>query len=151
MRHIEANIQEACVRWFRYQYQQYAAMLFAVPNGGSRNAKEAENLKRQGVLAGVSDLILLVGNGEFNALCVEMKQPTGKHTQRQKEWQKQAEKYQNKYVVCHSIEEFMDEVQTYLKNIDENKTKCPHCGMRHPLVAINGICGKCAEKLYGKG
>jgi len=32
------------------------------------------------------------------------------------------------------------------QNID--KTICPNCGLRHPLVAEFGYCGKCAEKMY---
>ena len=35
------------------------AFLFAVPNGGYRNKIEAANLKRQGVIAGVPDFILI--------------------------------------------------------------------------------------------
>ena len=32
---------------------------FAIPNGGSRDVREARNLKRQGVQAGVPDLVIL--------------------------------------------------------------------------------------------
>lgn len=44
---------------------------FAVPNGGSRNKLEAINLKREGVKAGVSDLIIITRD---KVLFLEMKQ-----------------------------------------------------------------------------
>lgn len=43
-------------------------MCWHTPNGGSRNVKEAANLKRIGTLAGVSDLLLLRPPGVFCAL-----------------------------------------------------------------------------------
>ncbi|MGL5958284.1 MAG: VRR-NUC domain-containing protein, partial [Phocaeicola sp.] len=44
-------------------------LLFAVPNGGSRNKIEAANLKRQGATAGVSDVICLIPKKGFASLC----------------------------------------------------------------------------------
>lgn len=49
--------------------------LFAVPNGGNRNAKEAARLKREGVKAGVSDLVLAIPRFGFHGLFLELKQP----------------------------------------------------------------------------
>ncbi len=43
---------------------------YAIPNGGSRNAIEAKNLKSEGVRAGVSDLCIILPN---KTLYVEMK------------------------------------------------------------------------------
>lgn len=45
----------------------------AVPNGGQRDAREAANLKTQGVLAGMPDLIILFPGGI--QVFVEMKAP----------------------------------------------------------------------------
>lgn len=64
MKHHEHNLQTACVRWFRYQYPK--DIILAVPNGGSRdNKKEAARLKAEGVLAGVSDLIIFSEKKSF--------------------------------------------------------------------------------------
>lgn len=42
---------------------------FAVPNGGQRSKSEAAKLKRMGVLAGVSDIgVILPPNGQYGAL-----------------------------------------------------------------------------------
>ena len=59
MRDEEHRLQSACVRWFRYQFPALAHSLFAVPNGGRRDAATGARLKDEGVLAGVSDLVLL--------------------------------------------------------------------------------------------
>ena len=116
--HIESKIQQACVRWFRLQYPSIARLLFAVPNGGARKGLEAKIMKGEGVTAGVSDLILLVSNGEYSSLCIEMKTPskTSKQTDHQKQWQNLTEAHGNKYVVCHSVEEFRDAVNDYITN-----------------------------------
>lgn len=116
-RHIESRLQIACVRWFRLQYRPLSLMLFAVPNGGARSLVEARIMKAEGVTAGVSDLILLVPRGDYNALCIEMKTQSKNSKQRdmQIEWQRQAEANGSKYVVCRSIEDFITEVNDYMQ------------------------------------
>lgn len=114
MRHNESKLQQSCVRYFRYTYPQYAHLLFAVPNGGYRNAKEASILKSEGVVAGVSDLILLVPKNGIGALCIEMKESKGVQREAQKMWQKETEKVGNKYVIVRSFDEFREAVIDYL-------------------------------------
>lgn len=114
MRGEEANIQAACVRVFRLKWPELACMLFAIPNGGSRNPIEAHNLKLQGVLPGVTDMILLVPNHTNASMCIEMKAAKGRQTDYQKEFQAAAEKFGNKYVICRSVDDFLREVTTYL-------------------------------------
>ena len=114
MRNVESKIQIACVNWFRYQYPQYKKLLFSVPNGGARNNITGAILKAEGALAGVSDLILLKSYGCYSSLCIEMKQPNGRQQDSQKEWQKAVESVGNKYVVCRSLEEFIEVVNDYL-------------------------------------
>jgi hypothetical protein len=114
MRHLESNIQRSCVRWFRLQWPEYAGILFAVPNGGGRHKLEAAILKAEGVFPGVSDLILLTGRHGYNSLCLEIKTDTGRQSDAQKEWQKQAENAGSKYVVCRSVNEFISIVNDYL-------------------------------------
>lgn len=113
----EHRIQVACVRWFRLQYSQFRNILFAIPNGGRRDAITGVRLKDEGATAGVSDLILLKSNRFYGALCIEMKKPGGSQSPAQKEWQKEVEAMGNKYVVCHSLEEFMKVVKEYFANI----------------------------------
>lgn len=116
-RHNESNLQIACVRWFRCQYPKLAKILFSVPNGGTRNSREAGFLKAEGVTAGVSDLILLKPNGQYPYLCIEMKAGKNKQTQHQIEFQKSIEKAGGKYVICRSVDEFITEINQYLKGV----------------------------------
>jgi len=134
--HEESRLQEACVTWFRLQYPKLALLLFAVPNGGKRTHRtivvngrvityspEAKQMKKEGVTAGVADLILLKPSGGYASLCIEMKTTEKGSEQResQKAWQKAAEEAGNKYVVCRTLEEFMAVINEYLH--PEKKSK----------------------------
>jgi hypothetical protein len=114
MKSREAEIQTCCIRWFRFQFSALSKLLIAVPNGGSRNAREAVNLKLQGVTPGVSDLILLIPKNGFGCLCIEMKTDKGKQSEHQSSWQKEVEKHGNKYVLCRSFDEFRNEILSYI-------------------------------------
>lgn len=109
LRHIESGIQQSCVKWFRYAFPQY--IIFSIPNGGSRNAIEAANLKKEGALAGASDLMIVA---ERRVLFVEMKKPGGKQQKTQKEFQHRVEVLGHKYVVCYSLDDFMQKVKDWL-------------------------------------
>ncbi len=116
----EHNLQVACVEWFRYQYPRLTMRLFAVPNGGYRDRKTASKLKDEGVISGVSDLILLKPNRHFHALLIEMKvtEKYSRQSDEQKKWQNDLTRLDEyKYVVCRSIDDFMREVNDYLKGI----------------------------------
>lgn len=74
MQPSERNFQVCVVNTLR----SAGYYVFAVPNGGSRNIREARNLKMQGVTAGVSDLIILLHKKIY---FVELKNPNGKGRQ----------------------------------------------------------------------
>ena len=109
-RHIEESIQVACVKWFRLQYPNL--VIFAVPNGGSRNLYEAKNMKESGTLAGVADLVI-VGNGG-RVLFVEMKAGKNKQEDSQVLFQNKVEKLGHKYIICRSREQFIKEVDLWV-------------------------------------
>ena len=102
MKQEESILQSACVRWFRLQYPNL--VIYAVPNGGSRNVREAQRLKTEGVLAGVADLVVLLPQGK--SLYIEMKVKGNKQTLNQKEFQQKAEVLGHTYAVCYSFEDF---------------------------------------------
>ena len=112
----EHRIQCACVRWFRLQYPHMAHNLFAVPNGGRRDKVTGAKLKAEGQLAGVSDLIFLKRNSTYGALLIEMKTPTGRQADTQKQWQQLIEQDGFKYVVCRSLYDFQREIINYLNS-----------------------------------
>lgn len=109
-RHIEEGIQTACVNWFRLTYKRY--ICFAVGNGGSRNKIEAANMKKAGVLAGVSDLIIIADRA---VLFVEMKTPKGRQSIRQKEFQASVERLGFEYKICRSLSDFQETVNHWIK------------------------------------
>jgi hypothetical protein len=111
----ERQIQVKFVSWFRMRYPDASRVFFSVPNGGARNAWTAKNLKDEGALSGVADLILLIPRHGYASLCIEMKKIGGKQSDTQKAFQRAAEEYNNKYVVCYTIEEAQEVVREYLE------------------------------------
>ena len=83
-KHDEDALQVSVIRWWQHQYPEFAGLLFAVPNGGRRDAREGARFKAQGVTAGVSDLILLVPRPHI--LLLELKIKGGKLSDAQKTW-----------------------------------------------------------------
>lgn len=114
MRHLESRIQIACVRWFMYEYPQYAGLLFHVPNGGYRKKTTAIIMKQEGVVSGVADLILLVPNKDSHGLCIEMKTEKGRQSDNQKVWQFKVTEQGYQYEVVRSVEQFIDVINAYL-------------------------------------
>lgn len=119
----EHKLQVQCVRNFRYTFPEHQHCLFAVPNGGKRDAKTAARLKDEGVVPGVSDLILLVPSDEYHALLIEMKTPNGRQSESQKQWENIVTKLGYKYVICRSLIEFSLAVLDYLQNRTNHEPK----------------------------
>ena len=106
MRQLESDLQIACVRWFKYAYPQFGDLLFAIPNGGYRHPKTAKRLKQEGIVAGVSDLILLLPNKEYHGLCIEMKYGKGRQSDLQKTWMRQVRGVGYQYELVNSFDKF---------------------------------------------
>lgn len=115
-KHVESHIQRMCVSWFRIQYPAIGRLLFAVPNGGARSRTEAAIMKAEGVTSGVSDLILLIGRGQYNALCIEMKTTDSRSrlSDTQKEWRELVTENGSRHVVCRTFEEFQQGIRWYM-------------------------------------
>jgi len=62
MKHEEHYIQSTFVQWFRLNHKRH--IVYAVPNGDKRSMLTAVRLKKEGVLAGVPDLHILLDNGK---------------------------------------------------------------------------------------
>lgn len=58
-----------------------SCMAFAVPNGGNRNAITGAIMKREGVKAGIADIVILRNPG--NAALIEVKNSKGKLSDKQ--------------------------------------------------------------------
>jgi len=69
-------------------------LIFSVPNEGRRGPAQAKKMIAQGLLSGVSDLVVLMnGKTEF----WEIKAPKGRQSESQKEFQYQAHYRGHKY------------------------------------------------------
>lgn len=111
----ERQIQIECVGWFRMRYPEASGVFFAVPNGSARNAWTAKNLKDEGVLSGVADLLLLVPRHGYAGLCIEMKKPGGTVSKSQKSFKAAVERFKYKYSVIYSVDEFKRLITDYLE------------------------------------
>lgn len=60
--------------------------MYAVPNGGKRDPKEAMYLKRSGVKAGVPDMVFPKARHGYHGLYIELKVGRNKPTLNQEEW-----------------------------------------------------------------
>jgi hypothetical protein len=76
----EAQLQGAVVAYLRLALPT-RAIVFAVPNGGRRDKREAARLKWQGVLPGVPDLLTILDGRVYG---VELKAPKGRLSDEQK-------------------------------------------------------------------
>lgn len=125
MKHEESKLQSSFVTWFKLQYPKY--WMFSVPNSGNIGGKkitskktgkqiplEAIFKKREGMKAGTSDLILLYANKDYHALCIETKIEKEKQSDKQIEFELYCKNNGYKYVVCRSLDEFMNAINTYL-------------------------------------
>ena len=113
----EHKLQVSMINWFRLQYPSMRHNLFAIPNGGRRDAATGRRLKDEGVLAGVSDLILLKSNRCYGALLIETKTRKGVQRESQKEWESKITADGYKYVIVRSLDEFIEVVTEYLKDV----------------------------------
>lgn len=109
-RHVESRIQKECVRVFRLKYPKY--LCFAVGNGGGRSRIEAAIMNGEGVLPGVSDLIIVADVG---VLFVEIKTDKGKLSPHQEEFQARVEALGYKYIICRSSFELLTLFEEWLK------------------------------------
>lgn len=108
----ESQLQAECVKWFRYQYPFH--VIFAIPNGGNRDIRQAVTLKREGVLSGVADLFVMHPSGDWHGLFIEMKLPKTKQSENQILFEENAKSRGYKYVICRTFEEFQETIIDYI-------------------------------------
>ena len=80
----EDLLQEACVVYLKLQYPKMVH--FHVPNEGKRTKFERFKAKVLGIRPGVSDLIIIEPNKDYNGLAIEFKSKKGNPTLAQKKF-----------------------------------------------------------------
>lgn len=98
MRNNEHKLQVAIVRFLRLN----RFFVFAVPNGGNRDAKTGAYLKDEGVMAGVSDLIIM---HDGRIVFVEVKTDTGRQRPTQVAFQQAVEAEGHRYLIWRSLDD----------------------------------------------
>ncbi len=113
----EKQLQFVCVAEFRRLYPELAAqgLLFHVPNETAGATMTAPQIKANGVCNGVADLILLIPRHGYGCLCIELKTPLGVQRASQKAWMKAVMSVGQKYVVCRTVDDFVREINAYLR------------------------------------
>lgn len=115
----ESIEQTRLFQWARSQRGKYPelALMFHIPNGGSRHKAEAKNLKGQGVKAGVPDLCLPVARCGCHGLFIELKrQKGGRVSEAQGEWVKDLTHQGYCVTVCPGWESASRIILNYLQN-----------------------------------
>lgn len=90
------------------------ALLYAVPNGGTRHQIEAARMKGAGVRAGVPDVCLPVPRGPFGALYLELKHGENDVTRAQDAWLRRLHDAGNAVTVVYSFEHATAAIDEYL-------------------------------------
>jgi len=111
MKHEESKLQIQCVNWFRLAHPK--KLIYAIPNGGKRGVITASIMKAEGTVKGLPDLHIPIPNRYYASLYIEMKSPKGKIQQSQEQIATRLWAYGNKVIICRSLDEFMNEVNTY--------------------------------------
>ena len=122
---LETIEQQWVIQWANHQFfnlgqgpELVGAYLFAIPNGGSRHAIEAKNLKAEGVTSGVPDLQLIYPHCPFYGLFIEMKRKEkskARVSTAQKAWIEKLNAVGYRAVVCYGADEAIREIKNYLE------------------------------------
>lgn len=113
----EAQEQKALFEWIAWQSRLYPelALCHAIPNGGSRNAIEAHNLRLQGVKAGIPDIFLPCARKGFHGLYIELKRRQGgKVSYPQKRMLAELAQQGYRCEICHGADEAISVIQEYM-------------------------------------
>ena len=100
-------MQAKLYKWYHNTYcsnlVENPHLIFSVPNGGYRTKSEAMKMKATGLVAGVSDLIIVQPN---RVIFLELKDTNGKQSNEQKLFQEKVTALGFEYWLIRSLEEF---------------------------------------------
>ena len=105
-RYTEHNLQCDIINYLR----KNKVFVFAIPNGGVRDKKTGSELKKEGALSGVSDLLII---GRARVYFIELKKQKGAQSETQKYFNKCIKELNQVYCIWRSVE---DAVKFYNEN-----------------------------------
>jgi len=130
MQHIEDSHQLTVIDWSSHtrikadcpvKGRPIKDLLFAIPNGGKRDKREAARLRKLGVTPGIPDLLLPLPLHGYAGLFIEMKRPAaykqlkGTLTANQKNKINDLRLVGYKVVVAYGAGEAIDAIMDYLR------------------------------------
>lgn len=93
------------------------AMMYHIPNGGSRSKSEAGRFRAEGVKAGVPDICLPVARGGYHGLYIELKRVKGGRVSPAQQGWIAALRDQGYYAcVCKGWDDAAHIIKAYLEN-----------------------------------
>ena len=115
-RNEEHRIQAALFEWAKYASAKHPGLklMFAIPNGGARDAVTGAILKREGVKPGVPDIFLPMPVGNFHGLFIELKTAKGRPSLQQREWLRNLSNQGYAVVLCRGLHEAIDTISRYV-------------------------------------
>lgn len=113
----EGSQQKAVMVWAASNFAQYPQLkyLFHIPNGGTRDIREAVELKAQGVKAGVPDLFLPWPTALHHGCFIEMKVGKNITSDEQEDWLTYLFGVGYHTAVCYSWTEARDVLVNYME------------------------------------
>lgn len=95
----EAKLQATCFQWAYNTYPGIRGFIFHIPNGGSRDVREAMTMRAIGVTAGIPDVLLIYPV----IIAFEFKSETGRLSEAQNAIHK---KWTEKGIPVHVVKSF---------------------------------------------
>lgn len=114
----ESEEQQTLFQWAAMQRGRFPelALMYHVPNGGSRSKAEAGRFKAEGVKSGVPDICLPVARGGYHGLYVELKrQRGGRVSETQTAWMERLKAQGYCVALCFGWEPAAKAIMEYLK------------------------------------
>lgn len=123
-RNNEHRIQAALFKWAKYASARHPRLnlMFAIPNGGAREAITGAMLKAEGVKPGVPDLFLPFPIGPYHGLFLEIKTAKGRLTPEQRRWLIGLQTQGYAAVIARGLDESIDTITRYITGQLEAKS-----------------------------
>ena len=113
----EHQSQSAVISWWALNCGRHGLprfSLFAIPNGGARDAITGSKLKQEGVRAGIPDLMLAVRRDNSAGLFIEMKKPRNYASAEQKEVIEYLHGAGYVCEICYTVDSAISAIEYYL-------------------------------------
>lgn len=117
----ESGHQEALFSWAGYNMGRMPELEYMhhVPNGGKRDRATAVALKRQGVKAGVPDIVLPAARAGYHGLYIELKAGKNTTTENQRRWLEYLRQQGYYTAVCYGWQNAAELIERYLLHTEE--------------------------------